>query len=62
MIRRHAEDVVTGLILVTSVSALPLALGAFPQRQTVDAHRLEERFWKDKDGREIDKVEFNRGI
>ena len=45
-----------GLILTTSVFALPLALAVFPQRQTVEAKRLEREFW----GR--GKVEFNRGI
>ena len=50
----------TGLILTTSVFALPLALAAFPQRQAVLAQSLEEEFWSrgGKDG----KVEFNRGI
>jgi hypothetical protein len=49
-----------GLILGTSLFALPLALGAFPQRQSVDASSLEEEFW----GRGGDggKVAFNRGI
>ncbi|KAL9100949.1 MAG: hypothetical protein Q9163_003734 [Psora crenata] len=49
-----------GLILTTSVFALPLALGAFPQRQAVQATSLEEQFWNrgGKDG----QVEFNRGI
>ncbi|KAI9681095.1 MAG: hypothetical protein M1817_002376 [Caeruleum heppii] len=49
-----------GLILVTSVFALPLALGAFPQRQAVSARSLEEHFWSNagRDG----QVEFNRGI
>ncbi|EMC92314.1 hypothetical protein BAUCODRAFT_569670 [Baudoinia panamericana UAMH 10762] len=49
-----------GLILVTSVFALPLALAAFPQRQAVSARSLEKEFW-DKGG-EGGKVEFNRGI
>jgi hypothetical protein len=50
----------SGLILTTSVFALPLALGAFPQRQAVSAQSLEKEFWDlgGKDG----KVEFNRGI
>lgn len=49
-----------GLILGTSLFALPLALAAFPQRQSVDASALEEEFWgKGGDG---DKVVFNRGI
>ena len=49
-----------GLILATSIFALPLALAAFPQRQAVSAHILEKEFWErgGKDG----KVEFNRGI
>ena len=49
-----------GLILTTSVFALPLALGAFPQRQGVAAESLEEEFWRK--GGEGGKVEFNRGI
>lgn len=49
-----------GLIFTTSVVALPLALGAFPQRQAVRAGRLEEEFWG-RDGEEV-MVEFNRGI
>lgn len=49
-----------GLILGTSLFALPLALAAFPQRQSVDASSLEEEFWaKGGDG---GKVVFNRGI
>lgn len=49
-----------GLIFTTSILALPIALGAFPQRQSVDAHSLEEEFWgKGGDG---GKVVFNRGI
>jgi len=49
-----------GLILTTSLFALPFALGAFPQRQTVDIRSLEEQFW-DKAG-QYGKAEFNRGI
>lgn len=49
-----------GLILATSIFALPLALGAFPQRQAIGARSLEEEFW-DKGG-EGGKVEFNRGM
>lgn len=49
-----------GLILTTSLFALPLALAAFPQRQSVDASSLEKEFW-DKGG-ESGKVVFNRGI
>jgi len=45
-----------GLILVTSVFALPLALAVFPQRQQVDADSLEEAFHGKG------KVEFNRGV
>lgn len=49
-----------GLILTTSLFALPLALAAFPQRQAVKASSLEKEFW-DRAG-EDGKVEFNRGI
>ena len=49
-----------GLILTTSIFALPLALAAFPQRQAVQATSLEKEFW-DKGGKD-GKVEFNRGI
>jgi hypothetical protein len=49
-----------GLILTTSIFALPLALAAFPQRQAVDASSLEEEFWNQ--GGVDGKVEFNRGI
>ncbi|MCJ1429358.1 hypothetical protein MMC29_007271 [Sticta canariensis] len=49
-----------GLILTTSIFALPLALAAFPQRQVVKASRLEEKFWNI--GGEDGNVEFNRGI
>ena len=49
-----------GLILMTSIFALPLALGAFPQRQAVKVDSLEEEFrGKGGDG---GLVEFNRGI
>lgn len=49
-----------GLILTTSVFALPLALAVFPQRQAVKAESLEAQFHHKggKDG----LVEFNRGI
>ena len=49
-----------GLILTTSIFALPLALGAFPSRQAISVKSLEPEFW-DKGGKE-GKVEFNRGM
>ncbi|KAL9611060.1 MAG: hypothetical protein Q9167_004272 [Letrouitia subvulpina] len=49
-----------GLILTTSIFALPLALAVFPQRQAVQAQKLEEEFW-DRGGFR-GEVEFNRGI
>ncbi|PGH06092.1 hypothetical protein AJ79_06626 [Helicocarpus griseus UAMH5409] len=57
---RFVTPVNLGLILTTSLFALPFALGAFPQRQAVSAASLEEEFWNrgGKDG----EVEFNRGI
>jgi sideroflexin-5 len=49
-----------GLILTTSIVALPLALGAFPQQQAVKASNLEEEFWGK--GGQDGLVAFNRGI
>ncbi|KAL8688708.1 MAG: hypothetical protein Q9224_004816 [Gallowayella concinna] len=49
-----------GLILTTSVFALPLALAAFPTRQSVRAGRLEKEI-VDAVGEDA-VVEFNRGI
>ena len=49
-----------GLILTTSIFALPLALAAFPQRQAVKATSLEKDFHEL--GGEDGMVEFNRGI
>jgi hypothetical protein len=49
-----------GLILTTSIFALPLALAAFPQRQAVSATTLEEEF-RNRGGKD-ELVEFNRGI
>lgn len=57
---RSSTNTEVGLILTTSIFALPLALAAFPQRQAVSAKSLEEQFW-DKGGKD-GKVEFNRGI
>ncbi|KAF1986311.1 sideroflexin-5 [Aulographum hederae CBS 113979] len=57
---RMLTPVNLGLIFVTSIFALPLALGAFPQRQRVRAGSLEEEFWGR--GGEGGMVEFNRGI
>lgn len=57
---RLVTPVNLGLILTTSIFALPLALGAFPSRQAISATSLEEEFW-DKGG-EGGKLEFNRGM
>lgn len=49
-----------GLIFATSIFALPLALGAFPQRESVSATSLEPEFHAR--GGKNGMVEFNRGI
>ena len=49
-----------GLILTTSIFALPLALAVFPQRQAITVEKLEEEFHGK--GGEGGLVEFNRGI
>jgi sideroflexin-5 len=54
-----------GLILTTSIFALPLALAVFPQRQRMEVRRLEREFWGEEDGEGdggVREVEFNRGI
>jgi hypothetical protein len=51
---------VIALIFTTSVFALPLALGAFPQRQAVATESLEKEFHGR--GGAGGLVEFNRGI
>ncbi|EOD49559.1 putative hsp70 family chaperone lhs1 protein [Neofusicoccum parvum UCRNP2] len=56
---RMVTPVNLGLILTTSLVALPFALAIFPQRQAISAKSLEPEFWEKggKDG----MVEFNRG-
>jgi hypothetical protein len=49
-----------GLILATSIFALPLALAVFPQRQSISVEKLEEEFHGR--GGVGGLVEFNRGI
>lgn len=49
-----------GLILTTSIFALPLALAAFPQRQAIAASRLEDEIAARVN--RYGMVEFNRGI
>ncbi|CAN3375775.1 hypothetical protein DIURU_003795 [Diutina rugosa] len=52
------------LIAATSFGALPFALAVFPQRQSISVNKLEPQFQnlKDKDGKPITTVEFNRGM
>lgn len=49
-----------GLILTTSILALPLALAVFPQRQAISVDKLEEEFQTKLGKGKV--VEFNRGI
>ncbi|KAH3685956.1 hypothetical protein WICPIJ_003078 [Wickerhamomyces pijperi] len=53
-----------GIITVTSFVVLPFALAVFPQYQGISVDSLEShlRSLKDKDGKHIDTVYFNRGI
>lgn len=62
-LRQHSRFVLPvnlALILTTSIFALPLALGAFPQRQKMSVERLEGEF-RGRGGMG-GLVEFNRGI
>ncbi|SCU82510.1 LADA_0C05886g1_1 [Lachancea dasiensis] len=53
-----------GLILGTSLAALPFALAVFPQYQGIEVTKLEKHLvdQKDQKGEPIEKVWFNRGI
>lgn len=53
-----------GLIATTMFSALPFALAIFPQKQAIQLKSLEDDLHgkKDKNGKEIETVYFNRGI
>ncbi|KAJ6117307.1 hypothetical protein N7512_007032 [Penicillium capsulatum] len=56
---RMVTPVNLGLVLATSLFALPLALAAFPQRQAISGSKLEEEFHgAGYEG----MVEFNRGM
>jgi len=52
------------LILGVSLVALPLAIGAFPQRQRIHVSKLEPEFQdrEDRKGNKIEYVWFNRGV
>jgi hypothetical protein len=52
------------IILGVSLVALPLAIGAFPQKQRIHVSRLEPEF-QDRESRNGEKIEyvwFNRGV
>lgn len=53
-----------GLITLTSLIALPLAIGVFPAREKISPFKLEPQFHhlKDKSDQPIVEVEFNRGL
>lgn len=53
-----------GIITITLMSALPLAIAAFPQKAVIDPMKLEQQFWdlKDKNGEIIRKVYYNKGL
>ncbi|SCU78398.1 LAMI_0A04500g1_1 [Lachancea mirantina] len=53
-----------GLIIGTSFAVLPFALAVFPQYQCIHLSKLEKELAdkKDKNGKIIDKVYFNRGM
>ncbi|CAB5192654.1 unnamed protein product [Rhizophagus irregularis] len=52
-----------GIITITLMSALPLAIAAFPQKAVIDPMKLEQQFWdlKDKNG-EIIRKQNRRSI
>ncbi|CAN3355292.1 sideroflexin Fsf1p [Diutina catenulata] len=64
--KHKAVELLTNIALIatTSFVALPFALAVFPQRETLAVSQLEPQFQglKDKEGKPITRVEFNRGI
>ncbi|KAF9372167.1 hypothetical protein CPC16_002625, partial [Podila verticillata] len=52
------------VISLVLMSALPLAIAAFPQYANVEVHTLEERFWnlKDSKGEPIKTLTYNKGL
>jgi hypothetical protein len=52
------------VISLVLMSALPLAIAAFPQYANVDVNTLEERFWnlKDSKGKPIKTLTYNKGL
>ena len=59
---RMALPINLGLIFATSVFALPLALGVFPQKRIVLLTSLEDELRKENRSSTEDLVWFNRGI
>ncbi|CAI2183982.1 13543_t:CDS:2 [Funneliformis geosporum] len=53
-----------GIIAVTLLTALPLAIAAFPQNAVIDPMKLEQQFWnlKDKNGDIIRQIFYNKGL
>jgi tricarboxylate carrier len=53
-----------GIITITMMTALPLAIAAFPQKAVIDPMRLEQQFWdlKNKNGEIIRQVYYNKGL
>ncbi|GMM35581.1 Fsf1 protein [Saccharomycopsis crataegensis] len=53
-----------GLITVTSFAVLPFALAVFPQTERLHVSKLEDKFreLRNKSGKPVEFVEFNRGI
>ncbi|KAF9946181.1 hypothetical protein BGZ72_000560, partial [Mortierella alpina] len=52
------------VISICLMTALPLAIAAFPQYANVDVKTLEERFWnlKDSKGEPIKTLTYNKGL
>ncbi|KAF9164271.1 hypothetical protein BGX21_000039 [Mortierella sp. AD011] len=52
------------VITLCLMTALPLAIAAFPQYANVDVKKLEERFWhlKDSKGEPIKTLTYNKGL
>ena len=52
------------IVYVFFCSSIPIAIATFPQTGTLDINKCEDHIkeWKDKDGKQLKKVKYNKGL
>jgi len=52
------------IVYVFFCSSIPIAIATFPQTGTLDINKCEDHIkeWKDKDGNQVKKVKYNKGL